>query len=156
MTNHSLIWQRREDALWKTDPIWDGEVRVRQGESAKNTVIEIPLISKHSITQSQILPIVVNINYEISNYWKYIPLAGKLPRYFLKPINTKSKLPISLPPHLKSINFPLYIEPNTKPMLKLDVASLLPGVNFKITSLRYRILRVPEQNISALMDIKAE
>jgi pantothenate kinase type III len=41
-------------------------------------------------------------------------------------------------------------------MLTLDGASLLPGVNFKVTNLRYRTLQVPEVNIRIFTDVEAE
>jgi len=150
-THYSVIWEKQQDALWHTTETWDGEVKL---DAKGSRTVELPL-------DPQLYPynysaVVVNIDYKIVNPWQHLPLIGKLPRYSLQPSNSWSSLPILLPPYRSTFSFPLYVERRTQPVLTLNVGNLLPGVSFKITNLRYRILQVPEVNIRALMDVEAE
>jgi len=150
-THYSVIWEKQQDALWQTTETWDGEVKL---DAKGSTTVELPLDPQ--LYPSNYSTVVVNIDYKIVNPWQHLPLIGKLPRYSLQPSNSWSSLPILLPPYRSNFSFPLYVERRTQPVLTLNVGNLLPGVSFKITNLRYRILQVPEVNVRALMDVEAE
>lgn len=143
-TNWAVIWEKLPDARWEKNLAWDGKVTIDD-----NNRIMLPKIDSSSPVQV----ITVKVRYKIENPWIYFPYIKFFPRYFIVPEGSLYSLPVSLPPYKNEFEFPLVITQGSTPILKKDIGSLLPGVNFKIESLEYRLEKISKENIEYLTEL---
>jgi MFS family permease len=143
-TLFTIVWKRAENS-WTLPPDWDGIITPPDN----STVLEIPLSGSHQ--DYDILDL--QIDYEIKNPWPGSLYIGKLPRFLISIENSLSQIPISLPPYWNQRNLPVILKKDANPVLRLHIAPSLPGVNFFITKLKYRVLKLPPQKRGALLDI---
>lgn len=151
-TDYSVIWRRKSDqsttgnwiehpeALcqsyyrpWR-DPEHEWEGALSVAPQARS--IELPELAVDPSGQQQVY--VLEVTYAISNRIQSIPVFGKVARYFIRPVETLTPLPVSLPPYETTVTFPLVVSPGQKPLLKLETVSLFGQSDFIVSSIKYR------------------
>lgn len=81
----------------------------------------------------------VEVDYEISNPWRAVPLLGKLPRFEIVTGGAANSMPIPLAPYATHVSFPL-VMPDTIFGIKTAVESLLPGASITLRSVTVRAI----------------
>jgi hypothetical protein len=136
-TDHSILWQRRNGA-WVDLP---------------TECVPIPNADPHRFVFPAALtsaPVdytlaVVQVQYTVSNPWRWLPLIGGLPRNLVTPQGAMSKLPISLPPYRPEVRFPVIFSNGQTPTLSFDTFSLLPGASFTVSNVCIRTIPMSAQ-----------
>ncbi len=151
-TDYSVIWRRKSDqsitCSWIEKPEalcqsyyqpwrdnlheWEGILSV----APQARSIELPELAVESSGQQQVY--VLELTYSISNRIQSIPVFGKVARYFIRPVETMTPLPVSLPPYETRVTFPIIVSPGQKPLLKLETVSLFGQSDFTVSSIKYR------------------
>lgn len=151
-TSYSVLWRRKSDqsvaGSWIDDPAalcqsnyqqwrdvkhnWEGSLVV----APQSRSIELPELAVALSGQQQVY--VLEVTYAISNRIQSIPVFGKVARYFIRPIETMTPLPVSLPPYETKVTFPIIVSPGQKPLLKLETVSLFGQSDFIVSSIKYR------------------
>lgn len=145
--SYGLIWKKDEDKKWQPPSDYDFE-----GEISLDHYSEIEIPIDHAKEKGSIL--VLNIEYQIKNPYKHLPLLKDLPRYLLYPYNCRSKTAIALPPYKNALSFPLILKANQSPLIKVRIEPYLSGVSLDIKKMQYRYLKIDDVNTQALINSK--
>jgi hypothetical protein len=93
----------------------------------------------------------VNIEYELNNTLRSVPLIGKTPRIIIYVNDALSELPISLPPDSTSWVFPVAYKNGQFPKIDIKVYSpILPMPEFIVKNVEIRDLDVQQKGLRAL------
>ncbi len=148
-TPDRLIWKRTNNA-WNTPALsWEGEITVAPNDPA----ITLSFNDSIDTGSSEYSLVVVEVDYTINNPWHAVPYLNNMPRYFITPRGSVNTTPVSLPPYETTWQFPLIISRGSPVTLSIDTASLLPGAEFTVHSIRYRQSDASPLNIDHLVDI---
>jgi hypothetical protein len=90
----------------------------------------------------------VKIKYKINNFFAFMPLIGRMPRYLILPINSVIKTEISLPYYKNETIFPIFLTNNQgQIVLKPYINSIIPGSSFRITEVYLKQLDLDQKTI---------
>jgi hypothetical protein len=89
--------------------------------------------------------LVVEVDYATKNPWIRFPLIGQTPRFFVRVDGARNRLPVTLPPKPGTIRFPVYLDSlQSRPTIRPQVVSLLPGPTLRFSRVRWRELVLPK------------
>lgn len=133
---NGAFWRRRPGS-WVEPAGWDGEAAVIGGQK-----IVLPDLPPQTL-------VTVEVNYRLSNPWRWLPILGQTPRVFLRGEGLANRVPISMPPYPAGQWRSLVLSGRQGGPggLRLDVVSLLPGVRATITAARYRLVRTTPADV---------
>jgi hypothetical protein len=120
VTEHSVIWERRPSGIAALRLVGV----VAEGHLKGPLTIPLP----PDLRREELL--VVELEYETRNPWRWLPLIGHSPRFVVHwegvsgPVWTPS---VALPEYRSSVRFPLVPHLGENPRLRFSVDSVLPG-----------------------------
>lgn len=125
MTPWSIFWERRQTRA--PPPQVLGMMKVPPG------LADVPLpplpVSGTSVIE-------VEVEYQVHNPWRWLPIVGASPRFLIGIEGATSRMAVSLDPFVTRMRFPIIVTSGQRPVLHFQTASLLPGASWTATSLR--------------------
>jgi len=137
----AVVW-RRTDHPWRI-PTTEGRVS-RDPEAPDRFTVPVP----PGLPPDAAL--VVEVEYEVRNPLRQIPVVGGLPRYLLGPSGCLNETPVSLPPYRRSWSFPVFPVAGQTPTFFAGTFSLVGG-RVTVTKVHVRPLRADGRE-RALLD----
>jgi hypothetical protein len=128
MTPWSIFWEPRAQPAPAPQPI--GVMNVPAGM----TSVPFPLIP--ATPAAPITLVEVEVEYEVRNPLKFLPVVGALPRYLIGIDGALTRVPVSLDPYRQRVRFPVLVGPGQAPTLHFRTFSLLPGASWTPKTLR--------------------
>ena len=151
-THEQVIWKRNDRNSRVKESEWAHyETTLKQGET-----FEIPkekfdeLITSIQTDQNYKNMIVMNVTYQTSNPYSFIPFFNKTPRYIIEFENSRNILLMSLPPHKSSITFPIYLQEGEVPSFTPRAYSFFPNIKFDIINVSFKVIHMPSETLDSL------
>ena len=126
------LWKRRPGAWQSPDPS-AGRINIAPDRLDFFTVPVPPELPPGA-------GLVVEIEYEVKNPVRGVPVVGGLPRFLLHPHDCENATPVSLPPYRDRWSFAVYPMPGKSPSFFAGTASLVGG-KVRITAVHVRPIR---------------
>ena len=125
---YAVVWRRTADP-WRTPTTADRVSRDPDGPD--HFTLDVPSGG----------PVVVEVEYEVRNALRRVPVVGGLPRYLLVPSGCGNKTPVSLPPYRTSWTFPVFPTAGQTPTFYAGTVGPVGG-RVVVTKVHVRPLRV--------------
>jgi hypothetical protein len=147
-TSFTHIWERNNDG-WKNpkDLGWMDEVK-----SPKDNVRLAKL--PEDLPDGSI--VTVQVDYRAINRLGWVPLFGKMDRYFVAGYDSAHGMPVSLPPDEHTWEFPVITQAGRVPRLYFYTGEPVPGARLDVTAVRYRVLPVSETTRRVMLDARKD
>lgn len=105
----------------------------------------------HSKIDCELKVAEVNISYNYTNKYEFIPLIGKTPRVFVYVDNALSSLPVSLPSYGNTWSFPVAYWGWQKPSLSIEIVSpLVPKPQIDISNIRITTVDARQDSLRSM------
>lgn len=129
-----VVW-RRADGTWRSPDPQAGRV-TRDPAAPNRFAVEPPPGTPPGA------PVVVEVEYEIQNPFRRVPVVGALPRHLLMGTGQRYATPVSLPPYRTSWTFPVFPADGRTPEYFAATTGPVGGARVTITKVHVRPMRV--------------
>jgi hypothetical protein len=146
-TPFSNVWKKHSG--WKRQPDggWLAEVKHPSQDL---------LLDKLPADLSDQSVVTVEVKYRATNKLGFVPLFGKMARYFVGAYDSANTIPASLPPYRSTWQFPVVTAAGKTPRLHFYTGEPIPGAHLEIESVRYRVLDLDKDTRNFIMDVPAD
>lgn len=121
--NYTIVAETPYTLIWKHVP--PGEVAAQADKPVELQPVgplryQVPAVGK----DEELALLVIDVEYQVHNPWRWLPLIGNSPRYLVHITGAKAGYDVSLPPHLNQHSFSVIPKPGEEFSLEFLVRGI--------------------------------